>query len=74
MSDDQPAFDPDSHCDAMAATLGLTITPTQRPAVLQFLAIARRMAETVNRAPLDEASFEPAAIFHAGGRDDGGAA
>ncbi|BCB20416.1 DUF4089 domain-containing protein [Bosea sp. ANAM02] len=74
MSDDQPAFDPSRHCDAMAATLGLTITGEQRPAVLQFLAIAQRMSATVFRAPLDDASFEPAPVFHAGRHDDGGAA
>ncbi|MDX3807595.1 DUF4089 domain-containing protein [Bosea thiooxidans] len=74
MSNDQSAFDAARHCDAMSATLGLTITQEQRPAVLQFLAIAQRMAETVFGAPLDDASFEPAPVFRAGSHVDGGSA
>jgi len=74
MSDDQPAFNAGRHCDAMAPTLGLTITEEQRPVVLQFLAIAQRMSETVFRTPLDGASFEPAPVFRAGKHEDGGSA
>ncbi|RYE34558.1 MAG: DUF4089 domain-containing protein [Hyphomicrobiales bacterium] len=74
MSHDQQPFDAGRHCDAMAATLDLSVTPEQRPAVLQFLAIAERMAATVFLAPLDATAFEPAAVFRAGGPDEGGAA
>lgn len=74
MSHDQLPFDAGRHCDAMAATLDLTITQEQRPAVLQFLAIAERMAATVFLAPLEADAFEPAAVFHAGTNDEGGAA
>ncbi|RYE72840.1 MAG: DUF4089 domain-containing protein [Hyphomicrobiales bacterium] len=66
MSDAKSAFDAARHCDAMASTLGLTITEDQRPAVLQFLAIAEAMAAIVFLAPLDEAAFEPAGVFRAG--------
>lgn len=72
MSDAKPAFDAARHCDAMAPTLGLTITADQRPTVLQFLAIAETMAATVFLAPLDEAVFEPAGVFRAGSSGGGG--
>jgi hypothetical protein len=74
MSDIKPVFDAARHCDAMAPTLGLTISCEQRPAVLQFLAIAKTMSEVVFLAPLDDAAFEPAGVFHAGRPDDGDAA
>jgi hypothetical protein len=71
MSDQKPVFDAARHCDAMASTLGLVITEEQRPAVLQFLSIAKTMAAIVFLAPLDEAAFEPAGVFHAGRAGDG---
>ncbi|CAN7253908.1 DUF4089 domain-containing protein [Bosea sp. LjRoot90] len=74
MSDAKPAFDAARHCDAMAPTLGLTVTEDQRPAVLQFLAIAETMAAIVFLAPLDEAAFEPAGVFRAGSPGGGGPA
>lgn len=60
------AFDPERHLDAMAPTLGLTITAGQRPVVLQFLAIAQRMAETVAACPLDDAELDLAPVFRPG--------
>ncbi|PTM42148.1 DUF4089 domain-containing protein [Bosea sp. 124] len=68
MSRTDPAggFDAARHLDAMAPALGLTITDTQRPAVLQFLAIAHGMSEVVRAAPLDPASLELAPVFRPG--------
>ena len=40
--------------DAVAALVGLTLTPGQRPGVVRFLAIARDMAAVVEAVPLDE--------------------
>ncbi|HEY5793485.1 MAG TPA: DUF4089 domain-containing protein [Bosea sp. (in: a-proteobacteria)] len=54
------------HLDAMAPALGLTITAEQRPAVLQFLAIAHGMSEIVRNAPLDPALLELAPVFRPG--------
>jgi hypothetical protein len=71
MSETKPAFDSARHCDAMAPALGLTITDQQRPAVLQFLAVAHLMSEVVFAAPLDDVSFEPAAVFRPGQPRDG---
>lgn len=61
-----PAFDPERHLDAMAPALGLAITAAQRPAVLQFLAIAQRMAQTVAACPLDDAELDLAPVFRPG--------
>ena len=66
-----PAFDAARHCDAMAPVLGLTITPEQRPAVLQFLEIAHRMALLVESVPLDDGAFEMAAAFRPGMTGEG---
>ena len=71
MSETKPAFDAERSCEAMAATVGLSISPEQRPGVIQFLTIAHRMAMTVALAPLDAAAFEPAPVFRAGGDDPG---
>ena len=65
-SDGAKAFDAARHLDAMAPTLGLAITPEQRPGVLQFLATAERMARIVQAAPLDDGSFELAPAFRPG--------
>jgi hypothetical protein len=62
----KPAFDAERHCDALAATLGLTISEEQRPGVLQFLEVAHRMAAIVEGAPLDGGAFEMAAGFRPG--------
>lgn len=66
MNPDRPAFDAARHCDAMAPTLGLTITDEQRPGVLQFLGIAAQMAAIVQSAPLDDGGFEMAPAFRPG--------
>lgn len=62
----KPPFDAGRHCDAMAPTLGLTITDEQRQGVLQFLEVAHRMATIVQSAPLDDGGFEMAASFRPG--------
>ncbi|KPH79015.1 DUF4089 domain-containing protein [Bosea vaviloviae] len=59
-------FDAVRHLDAMAPSLGLTITDEQRPMVLQFLAIAHSMSKVVLAAPLDPASLELAPAFRPG--------
>ena len=68
MSETKPAaaFDAARHLDAMAPALGLAITDQQKPAVLQFLAIAHLMSEVVYAAPLGDASLELAAVFRPG--------
>lgn len=63
---DNPSFDAERHLDAMAPALGLTITAEQRPGVLQFLAIAERMARLVATCPLDEAELSLAPVFRPG--------
>ncbi|MBX9909994.1 MAG: DUF4089 domain-containing protein [Beijerinckiaceae bacterium] len=62
----KPPFDAARHCDAMAPTLGLTITDEQRPGVLQFLEVAHRMATIVQGAALDDGGFELAPSFRPG--------
>lgn len=74
MSETGQAFDAALHCDAMAGALGLTITDEQRPGVLQFLAVAHRMAEIVSAAAIDDGSFELAPVFSPGTAGDGEAA
>lgn len=59
-------FDPERHLDAMAPALGLTITAGQRPGVLQFLAIAQRMAQIAATCPLDDAALDLAPVFRPG--------
>ena len=49
----------EAYVDAAAPALGLTLDPAHRPGVLQFLALAAGMADTVDRVPLaphDEAA------------------
>jgi uncharacterized membrane protein len=70
MSGAKPVFDAARHCDAMAATLGLTITPEQRPGVLQFLSIAAAMAEIVAQVPIDDASLDLAPVFRPGAQGE----
>ncbi|MCU4178193.1 DUF4089 domain-containing protein [Bosea sp. BH3] len=60
-------FDPQRHLDAMAPLLGLTITAEQRPGVMQFLAIAQRMAQIAATCPLDDAALDLAPVFRPGG-------
>jgi hypothetical protein len=66
--EDGPAggFDPARHLDVMAPTLGLRISETQRPVVLQFLAIAHNMALIVDAAPLADDRLELAPKFQPG--------
>lgn len=74
MSEAKPgagAFDAARHLDALAPTLGLTITEAQRPGVLQFLGVAHLMSEIVRAAPLDDASFELAPSFRPGSAKEG---
>lgn len=42
----------EAYVDAAAPALGLTLDPAHRPGVLQFLALAAGMADTVARVPL----------------------
>ena len=70
-SDSTEAFDAARHCDAMAISLGLTITEAQRPGVLQFLTVAHQMAEIVRIAPIGAGSFELAPVFRPGPAGDG---
>jgi len=46
--------------------IDLAVTEQQRPAVLQFLAIAHLMSQVVATAPLGDASFELAPVFRPG--------
>lgn len=72
MSGTEPPFDAALHLDAMAATMRLSVTPEQRPGVLQFLTVAQGMATLVAKAPVAEASFELAPVFRPGaGQGDG---
>ncbi len=71
MSASPPPFDPASQCDAMAAAMGLTITPEQRPGVIQYLAVAHRMAALVATAPHSDAEFALAAVFQPDAPDGG---
>ena len=69
----KPEFDPERHIDAMAPAMGLTITAAQRPQVLEFLAVAARMAALVGTAPISDASFELAPVFRPGDAPGGDA-
>lgn len=60
------ALDPARHLEAMAPALGLTISEAQKPAVLQFIAIAHGMAQLVAAAPLADDSLELAPHFRPG--------
>jgi len=64
-------FDPERHLEAMAPTLGLTISEVQKPVVLQFLAIAHNMARIVEAAPLADDKLELAPNFRPGLPGDG---
>lgn len=66
-----PTFDAARHLDAVAPTLGLTISAEQRPGVLQFLATARAMFEVVKTVPVADGSFELAPAFRPGLPGDG---
>lgn len=63
-------FDPDRLIDAVAPTLGLTVTEVQRPGVARFLAVAHEMARLVMAAPLPDDRLELASTFRPG-RSDG---
>lgn len=61
MKDD--GFDAEAHLDAVAPTMGLAITDSQRPGVLTFLEIAHTMAKTLADAPLPKDVLELAPVF-----------
>jgi hypothetical protein len=60
------AFDPTKHLDAMAPILGLSVEAAWRPDVLQFLAVAARMADLLNGFPPGEALEHAAPVFRPG--------
>ena len=66
MSKATPTFDAERHCDAMADTLGMTITQEQRPGVLLFLAVARNMFEMINNPAIADDTFDLAPVFRPG--------
>lgn len=66
MSEAKREFDPAAHLDAMAPSLGLTITTEQRQGVIRFLAAAQAMAEIVQAAPVAEDTLELAPVFRPG--------
>ena len=53
---------PEDHAHAVAAALGLTLTPEQLPGVVMNLAVAARAARLVEAVPLLPAD-EPAPVF-----------
>ncbi len=53
----------DADLDALAAQVGLTLTPGQRPGVARFLGIAREMAAVVAAVPLDETLLDLAPVY-----------
>ncbi|MEC9346785.1 MAG: DUF4089 domain-containing protein [Pseudomonadota bacterium] len=57
-------FDAERHLDAMAGTLGLTVTEAQREGVLRFLSMAHRMAEILDAAPVPADTLELANVYH----------
>jgi hypothetical protein len=67
----RPAFDADRHIDALAPTLGLTITAEQRPGVARFLAVAHLMASALAGAPIEESTLDLAPVFTPGARGAG---
>ena len=54
--------DPETHIRAVAAALGLSLTPEQMPGVAMNLAVAARAAKLVEAVPLAPAD-EPAPVF-----------
>ncbi len=59
---DEDRFDAAAVADAMAALLGLQLTPAQRPGVLLHLRNTRRIAQALLRCRLPERS-ENAPVF-----------
>lgn len=55
-------FDPEAHCDHMAAVLGLEIRAEWRQSVVDNLKATQKVAEAVLSFPLADA-VEPAPIF-----------
>lgn len=62
-------FDADAHMQAMAASLGLEITPGREAGVRQFLELARRMHDLLEAAPVPADSLELAPVFTPPERD-----
>lgn len=54
---------PEALIDGVAALVGLTITPEQRPGVARFLALAADMAALVEAAPVDPDHLALAPVF-----------
>ncbi|MDF1721246.1 MAG: DUF4089 domain-containing protein [Minwuia sp.] len=63
MSDDT-TFDAEGHMDAMAATLGLSITDAQRPGVIGFLQLAARMNGILEDVPVPVDTLELATVYN----------
>ena len=55
-------FDAETHCDHMAAVLGLEIGPEWRQSVVDNLKATQKIAEAVLSFPLADA-VEPAPVF-----------
>jgi hypothetical protein len=55
-------FDPDRHLDAVLPTLGLTLPPEWRPAVVAHLAAIQKAADSVMAVKLGD-DVEPAPVF-----------
>jgi hypothetical protein len=56
-------WDTDAWIDAMAPVVGLEVTDAQRPGVRTFLAIAKGMAEQLERVDLPDDELAPAPVF-----------
>lgn len=61
-------FDAGRHIDAVAPTMGLTITDAQRPGVETFLNLVRDFAQEMEKAPVPDDSFHLASVFRPGKR------
>ena len=59
---EEDRFEPEAAADAMAALLGLQVTPAQRPGVVLHLRNTRRIATTLLRFRLPERA-ENAPVF-----------
>jgi Protein of unknown function (DUF4089) len=71
LGDPDLAFDPDRHIDALAPTMGLSISDTERAGVIQFLTVAHTMATRVFAAPLDNDAMHLAPVFRPGTPNEG---
>ncbi len=53
----------DAWIDAMAPVVGVTVTDEQRPGVKAFVAVAKAMAEQLEKVDLADDRLEPAPVF-----------